>query len=73
METGAGKKDERMHHPYDPGKSKGKGPGQPRESNRPLILPVDFASKRCLVTNLLTSLTARALQVHSAKKPLLGT
>jgi len=24
-----------MHHPYDPKKSKGKGPGQPRKPNRP--------------------------------------
>jgi len=23
-----------MHHPYDPKKSKSKGPGRPRESNR---------------------------------------
>jgi len=35
MEVAAGKKDQRMHHPYDPKKSKGKGPGRPRESNRP--------------------------------------
>ncbi|XP_068486891.1 uncharacterized protein [Phaseolus vulgaris] len=35
MEAAAGKKDQRMHHPYDPKKSKGKGPGRPRESNRP--------------------------------------
>jgi len=35
MEAAAGKKDQRMHHPYDPKKSKGKGPGRPREFNRP--------------------------------------
>ena len=35
MEAAAGKKDQRMHHPYDPKKSKGKGSGRPRESNRP--------------------------------------
>jgi len=35
MEAAAGKKDQRMRHPYDPKKSKGKGPGQPKESNRP--------------------------------------
>ncbi|XP_068486589.1 uncharacterized protein [Phaseolus vulgaris] len=35
MEAATGKKDQRMHHPYDPKKSKGKGPGRPRESNRP--------------------------------------
>jgi len=35
MEAAARKKDQRMHHPYDPKKSKGKGPGRPRESNRP--------------------------------------
>jgi len=35
MEAAAGKKDQRMHHPYDTKKSKGKGPGRPREFNRP--------------------------------------
>ena len=35
MEAASGKKDQRMHHPYDRKKSKGKGPGRPRESNRP--------------------------------------
>jgi len=35
MEAAAGKKDQRMHHPYDPKKSKGKGPGRPKEFNRP--------------------------------------
>jgi len=35
MEAAAGKKDQRMHHPYDPKKRMGKGPGRPRESNRP--------------------------------------
>jgi len=30
-----------------------------------LILPVDLAQERCLVTILLTSLTPRALQVHT--------
>ncbi|XP_068504456.1 uncharacterized protein [Phaseolus vulgaris] len=35
MEAAAGKKDQSMHHPYDPKKSKGKGPGRPREFNRP--------------------------------------
>ena len=32
-----------------------------------MILPVDLAPKRSLVTNLLTSLTPRALQVHTTK------
>jgi len=32
-----------------------------------MILPIDLAPKRCLVTNLLTSLTPRALQVHTTK------
>ena len=35
MEAAAEKKDKRTHHPYDPRKNKGKGPGQPREFNRP--------------------------------------
>ncbi|XP_068476542.1 uncharacterized protein [Phaseolus vulgaris] len=35
MEAAAGKRDQRMCHPCDPKKSKGKGPGQPRETNRP--------------------------------------
>jgi len=35
MEAATRKKDQRMHHPYDPKKSKGKGSGRPRESNRP--------------------------------------
>ncbi|XP_068498445.1 uncharacterized protein [Phaseolus vulgaris] len=35
MEAAAEKKDQRVHHPYDPKKSKGKGPGRPREFNRP--------------------------------------
>ena len=35
MEVAAGKKGQRMHHPYDPNKSKGKGLGRPREPNRP--------------------------------------
>jgi len=35
MEAAAGKKGQRMHHSYDPKKSKGKEPGRPRESNRP--------------------------------------
>ena len=32
-----------------------------------MILPVDLALERCLVTNLLTSLTPRALQVHTTE------
>ena len=32
---------------------------------RQMILPVDLAQERCLVTIFLTSLTPRALQVHS--------
>jgi len=35
MEAVAGKRDQRMRHPYDPNKSKGKGSGRPREANRP--------------------------------------
>ena len=34
-ETAAGKRDQRTRHPYDPNKSKSKGPGRPRKSNRP--------------------------------------
>jgi len=34
MEAPAGKKDQRMHHPYDRKKSKGKGSGRPTEFNR---------------------------------------
>ncbi|XP_068463658.1 uncharacterized protein [Phaseolus vulgaris] len=35
MEAAAGTKGQRMHHPYDLKKSKGKGLGRPREPNRP--------------------------------------
>ena len=35
--------------------------------NPVLILPVDLALERCLVMNLLTSLTPRALQVHTTE------
>ena len=35
MEAAAGKRDQRMRHPYDPKKGKGKGPGKPKEVNRP--------------------------------------
>jgi len=35
MEAAAGKRDQRTRHPYDPKKSKSKGLGRPRESNRP--------------------------------------
>jgi len=35
MEAAARKRDKRMRHPYDPKKNKGKGPGRPRETNRP--------------------------------------
>jgi len=35
MEAAAGKRDQRTRHPYDPKKGKGKGPGKPREANRP--------------------------------------
>jgi len=35
MEAAAGKRDQRIRHPYDPKKSKGKGPGKPREANLP--------------------------------------
>jgi len=34
LETAA-KKDQRTRHPYDPKKNKGRGPGRPRELNRP--------------------------------------
>ena len=30
-----GKRDQRTRHPYDPKKNKGKGPGRPKEANRP--------------------------------------
>ncbi|XP_068476865.1 uncharacterized protein [Phaseolus vulgaris] len=36
MEAAAGKRNQRMRHPYDPKKNKNKGPGRPREANRPL-------------------------------------
>ncbi|XP_068498400.1 uncharacterized protein [Phaseolus vulgaris] len=35
MEAAAGKRDQRMRNPYDPKKNKGKGPGRPKETNRP--------------------------------------
>jgi len=35
LETMAAKKDQRTRHPYDPRKNKGRGPGRPREYNRP--------------------------------------
>jgi len=35
MEAATGKRDQRTRHPYDPKKSNNKGPGRPRESNRP--------------------------------------
>jgi len=35
LETATAKKDQRTRHPYDPKKNKGKGPGRPREFNRP--------------------------------------
>ncbi|XP_068486908.1 uncharacterized protein [Phaseolus vulgaris] len=35
LETAAAKKDQRTCHPYDPKKNKGRGPGRPREFNRP--------------------------------------
>jgi len=35
MEAAAGKRDQRMRHPYDPKKNKGKGSRRPRETNRP--------------------------------------
>ena len=35
MEVAAGKRDQRMCHPYDPKKNKGKGSERPRETNRP--------------------------------------
>jgi len=34
-----------------------------------LILPVDLAQERCLVTAFLTSLSPRPLQVHTADSP----
>ena len=36
-----------------------------KDKSSKLILPVDLAQERCLVTVFLTSLTPRALQVHS--------
>ncbi|XP_068474791.1 uncharacterized protein [Phaseolus vulgaris] len=36
LETAAAKKDQRTRHPYNPKKNKGRGPGRPREFNRPL-------------------------------------
>ena len=35
MEEAVGKRDQRTRHPYDPKKNKSKGPGRPREGNRP--------------------------------------
>ena len=35
LETAAAKRDQRTRHPYDPRKTKGRGPGRPREYNRP--------------------------------------
>jgi len=35
LETMVAKKDQRTRHPYDPKKNKGRGPGRPREFNRP--------------------------------------
>jgi len=35
LEMAVAKKDQRTHHPYDPKKNKGRGPGRPREFNRP--------------------------------------
>ena len=35
LETAAAKRDQRTRHPYDPRKNKGRGPGCPREYNRP--------------------------------------
>jgi len=35
MEAAAGKRDQRVHYPNDPKRSEGKGPGKPREANRP--------------------------------------
>ena len=35
MGAAAGKRDQRMRHPYDRKKNKNKGPGLPRETNRP--------------------------------------
>ena len=35
LETMAAKKDQRTRHPYDPRKNKGRGPGHPKEYNRP--------------------------------------
>ena len=35
LETMAAKQDQRTRHPYDPRRNKGRGPGRPREYNRP--------------------------------------
>jgi len=35
MEAAVGKRDQTTRHPYDPKKNKSKGPGRPREGNRP--------------------------------------
>ncbi|XP_068466330.1 uncharacterized protein [Phaseolus vulgaris] len=35
MEAATGKRDQRTRHPYDPKKNKNKGPGRPRDTNRP--------------------------------------
>ena len=35
LETATAKRDQRACHPYDPRKNKGRGPGRPREYNRP--------------------------------------
>jgi len=35
MEAAAGKRDQRVRHPYDPKKNKSNAPGRPRETNRP--------------------------------------
>ena len=60
MEAAAGKRDQRMRHPYDPKKNKGKGPGRPRETNRPpryefvmgladlIAIPNMLSDSRCL-------------------------
>ena len=35
LETAAAKKNQSTRHPYDPKENKGRGPGRPREFNRP--------------------------------------
>ncbi|XP_068503938.1 uncharacterized protein [Phaseolus vulgaris] len=45
MEAAAGKRDQRMRHPYDPKKNKNKGPGRPKETNRPQQVPNQRAMK----------------------------